>query len=61
MDPLDYIILGSCTLGFATFFYGLLRLIWRKPRGPGERLAQRGASRIILRSLTKTRRMDQWN
>jgi hypothetical protein len=60
-DPLDYLILGSSALGLATFFYGLLRLVWRRPRGPGERLAQRGATRIILRNLTRGGDIQRWN
>lgn len=60
-DPLDYIVLGSSVLGLATFFYGLLRLVYRIARGPGERLASRGATRIILRSLTRGGDIHRWN
>lgn len=60
-DLLDYIILGSSVIGFATVFYGLLRLVWRRPRNPGERLAQRGATRIILRNLTRGGDIHRWN
>lgn len=61
LDPLDYLVLGSAVWGLASFFYGLVRLIFRRARGRGERLAQRGATHIILRNLTRGGDIHRWN
>jgi hypothetical protein len=60
-DPLDYLILGGVASLIFGFLIMILWLAYRRPRGTGQRLASRGATRIILRTLTRGGDIHRWN
>jgi hypothetical protein len=60
-DRLDYLILGGAVALLFAFIMLLLWLAYRHGRGTGERLASRGATRIILRTLTRGGDIQRWN
>lgn len=60
-DLLDYIVIGGTIAILTGGSLGLAYLVYRRNRGPGERLASRGATRIILRTLTRGGDTHRWN
>lgn len=60
-DRLDVIVLGGAVLFMFAFYLVLGFLAYRKPRGPGERLARQGAGRVILRAFTRGGDSARWN
>lgn len=60
-DRLDWIVIVGTVLVLFGFMIGLSFLVYRRNRGPGQRLASRGASRIILRALTRGGDTHRWN
>lgn len=60
-DRLDVIVLGGAVVLLTALFLGLGFLIYRRPRGPGERLVSRGAGRVVLRAFTRGGSSARWN
>lgn len=60
-DALDWLVIVGSVALLTGATLGLAYLVYRRSSGPGERLASRGASRIILRTLTRGGDVQRWN